>query len=397
MSPRTPSTILILAAWAVGFSQTPPEIVAKALATRDSVQAAKLALDSAKKLRLSAGVILPTRLEFGTASRPDVGGGEDLTLFQPLDFFGKSRASGSVANGLVLQAIANLQQARLDVQESVLIAYANWTNAERVRQNAVEQLSLSQELSAATAKRVQSRALPEIQLLRAGLDVERQQQVLVDRTALVEAALVKLGQATGQSLAVDGLQAYDLALPGEQGTPMIEHRPDLLLAVADRDTAHAEANQARLSLLPDVEIQARRAPWSTSEQYGLRIQFVLPLWDHGSARNRQAAAKIREAAAEATYQDRLKLANADVASSEILLIAAEKSVAAYTKLVQGARDLLQKTQRGFELGASTLIDVIDARRAVADALDLLAASKLNRDLAIQINLKAKGQIIGEAK
>ena len=175
-------------------------------------------------------------------------------------------------------------------------------------------------------------------------------------------------------------------------------RPDLLVLQAEAQSAQADASQAKFSLYPDLELQARRSPWSdTGEHYGVRLQFVVPLWDHGAVRNKERAAKAHQASAQAQYSDLMKRAQAEINSANVQIAASKKSVAAYDHLVSASKELLAKTQRGFDLGASTLIDVLDARRSLSDAMDLQSNALLNLDLAIEAGLRAQGHLVVEPK
>ena len=95
--------------------------------------------------------------------------------------------------------------------------------------------------------------------------------------------------------------------------------------------------------------------------------------------------------------DALKRISAEIEAARIQLDAAKKSLAAYTTLLVDVKELMEKTQRGFELGASTLIDVFDAKRALADAMEQRSTAQLNLDLATAELLRAQGQILGEEK
>ena len=98
-----------------------------------------------------------------------------------------------------------------------------------------------------------------------------------------------------------------------------------------------------------------------------------------------------------TLADRLKGARKDIEAARIELAAAARSVATYRKLAAGARSLLERTQRGFELGANTLTDVLDARRTVSDADDLTTNAELRRDLAIEGVLRSQGRFLEEPR
>lgn len=381
----------------VSMGQSPEDLVQLALSKRDAVKSAESQLKAAKSSAASLGAYPTTRFETGTGTRPDVSGGEDLTLFQPLDVFGKSRAAGKSASALVKVSEANLRQTKLSVQTEVLNAYALWASASRNRKFALDQLEIVRKVEVATRARVEAKALPELQNARAVLEVRRAEQVVVDREATLQTALVKLRQVVGEELPGLGDSEPSVISQGLLSPAKAERdRPELGVLASQRLGFQSDFQQARLSRLPDLELQARRSPWSSgTEQYGLRIQLVFPLWDHGAARKRADAAGQQAEATSLEYSDTLKRVKAEVESARIQLAAIKRSLTAYAKLLEGAQDLLRRTQRGFELGANTLLDVLDAKRALDDALEQSSNALQNSDLAVGNALAAQGQILGE--
>lgn len=388
---------LLLSLSVVSLAQSPSDLVTRALVKRKAVQSARSALAAAKSQSVSTGAYPATRLESGVASRPDVGGGEDFSIFQPLDIFGKTKAARASGRSLVSQAESALISQELSVQQEVLSAYSEWSSAVRGYKIAQEQLAVVQEIQRATEVRAGAQAIPEIQVERAALEVTKYSQIVIDRQAAVESALVKLSQAVGEP--VGGTESFaEVPAASPAGSDWEKQRPELQSLLATRQGALADANSARLSRLPDFEIQARRAPWSSgTEQYGLRIQMVFPLWDHGSARSREKAAKSLADSATQSFDDLIARIRAEASSAQVLNDAAEKSVTAYTNLVNGAQKLLERTKRGFELGAATLLDVLDAQRALFDAREQLSSAQLNRDNARASLISARGQLLGDQK
>lgn len=358
---------------------------------RLSVSSAKARLNEAMKLKSAAGAYPLSRIEIANGTRPDVSGGEDLSFFQPLDVFGKYRANSAVGQAGVMLAESNLRQVLLDVQTDTLTAFATAISAQRLLRAALLQFDLATSLNDATRKRVEIQSVPELQLVRSGIELEKARQILADRTAAFESARVRLAGSIGIEL-VEGISESEVA-PGKDSAPLSE-RPDILALQADLATARAEKRVSHLGLTPDFELQLRRAPWAgDQEQYGARLQMVLPLWDYGANRSKWQASNFHIQAAEAQLQDRLKLSKKQVDASWIDLNAAQRSSESFKKLVSSAELLLTKTQRGFELGASTLLDVIDARRALSDAQELYIAAQLRLDLAKISVLQTQGQLL----
>ena len=398
MPRQTASLLGLLALCALGRAQstlTPTDALHQAFAQRDVMTTNRQKLEEARRTAIAAGAYPATRLDLGRDlfNKADIMGSADLLLYQPLDIFGKSRVAGRQGRAGVATALATFRQGALDLQQELLTAYANLLSAQRLLDLAKGQRELAESVRVSTAKRVEARDLPEIQAARAQLEVDRADGLVTDRQAALEAARLRLSGAMGAD-AASNLTLGGIELPA--GDPTVA-RPELLLLRADVAQANADAQSAKQGLLPDLEIQAGRTGFNTPTEYGARLQLTATLWDNGATRNRVQAAEARKKAATSALADKVKVAEKDIAAAKVELAAADRSVANYTKLAEGAKTLLDRTQRGFELGANSLIDVLDARRALSDAQELTVNAQLRRDLAVEAVLRAEGRFLEEPK
>ncbi|GEM_PF-2869441 len=401
--PRRSAALLgLLTLSSLGLGQTafsPADALGQAFASRGSMTTNRQRLEEARRNAVAAGAYPATRLDLGKDlfNRADIMGSADLLVYQPLDVFGKARVLRRQGDAAVATALAAFRQGALDVQQEALTAYANLLSAQRLLALAQAQRDLAESVRISTAKRVEARDLPELQAARAELEVERADGLVKDREAAVEAARLRLSGALGtDALAIDTQLGALESPPAPPGDPTAT-RPELLTLRAEEAQAVADERVAKQALLPDLEIQAGRNSFNDAPQYGARLQLTATLWDNGATRNRVRGAEARRKAAAAALADRVKAAQKDVAAAQVEFAAAERSVANYTKLANGARTLLERTQRGFELGANTLIDVLDARRALSDAQELAVNAQLRRDLAVEAVLRSQGRFLEEPK
>jgi len=386
---------------AIGHGQaplSPKEALHQAFANRATIAASRQRLREAQNLASAAGAYPATRLDLGRDifNQADIMGSADLLLYQPIDIFGKSRALRKQGDAGVTTAIASFRQGALDVQQEVLTAYANLLSAQRLLALAKSQRDLAESVRVATSKRVDARALAEVQGFRAALEVEKADGLVADREAAVVAASLRFAGALGADVAEDAqLAALDAPpdIPGDQTA----QRPELMTLRADEAQAAADERVAKQGLLPDLEIQAGRSTFHAPPEYGARLQLTANLWDHGANRSQARAAAARRKAATLALEDRQKAANKDIEAAKVELAAAEKAYANYTKLSDGTRTLLERTRLGFDLGGNTLTDVLDARRALSDAQELAVNAQLRRDLAIEGVLRAEGRFLEEPK
>ena len=375
------------------------DAVRQAFAGRATIATNRQRLEEARRNAAAAGAYPATRLDLGTNlfNRTDINGSADLLVYQPLDVFGKTRALRGQGRAALATALAAFRQGALDVQQEALTAYANLLSAQRLLAGAKVQRDLAESVRASTEKRVAARDLPEIQGARSALEVQRADGLVADRRAAVEVARLRLAAALGTDTLPDEAQLAALESPSEPPGDPAAGRPELLALRAEAAQAVADERVAKQGLLPDLQIQAGRNSFEESGRFNARLQLTATLWDNGATRDRIKAAEARRRAAEAALQDRLKGASKEIAAAQVEFAAAERSVRSYTNLAEGAQTLLERTQRGFDLGANTLVDVLDARRALADAQELMVNAQLRRDLAIEGVLRFEGTLPGGAE
>jgi len=388
---------LALASGAGAQTLTPQDAMRQAYANRPGMKAGRQRLEEARRLASASSAYPATRLEAGKDifNKTDVMGGADLLVFQPIDIFGKTRSLHEQANATIATALATYRQSALDIQGQVLTAYANLAAAQRLLDVANTQLQLASEASNLTDKRVAARDLPEIQSDRARLDVEKAMQLVGDRQSAVSAARLRLSSAVGSS-DVDKMTLTAIELPS---TPpdALKTLPELMSLTAAQAQAAADRRVANQAYFPDLEIQAGRDSFNDVAAYGARLQLTANLWDYGATRNKIRAADARRKAAANDLADKAASVQKEVEAAKLEWEAAQRSVEAYEKLAASARHLLERTNKGFELGASTLIDVLDARKALADAQELTVNAQLKRDLATEALLQAQGTLLEEPR
>ncbi len=370
------------------------DALALAEKSRPSVAAAQARVREAKANKSALGAYGALRLEAGEGTQPTVGGGEDLLMAQPIDLFGKlsaSRASGAAG---VASAVAALRQTRLDLQAEVVGAYAELVSAQSLERTGNELLDIEQKSYDATKIRADAGDIPPVELLRADLDLKRAKQTVANRELALTAARKRFEGAVGASLPA-GESVSEATL--DLGPLPSSARPDIQQLEAGVASARAESNLTRLSRLPDVELQFRRAPWGEPEQYNGRAQIVWNLWDWGASTSKQRAARSAIAAAQRDLEDKRAKAATEIEAARLDLAAAQSALDSNESLRADALALLEKEQRGFQLGGNTLIDVLEATRALREIEDAEADAKLHLLRAQAAFMTASGIVLAEAK
>lgn len=378
---------------------SPRDAVRIAFQKRKAVLAAQSAYNEARNNAAVLGAYPQVHLETGIATRPDVVGGEDLTLFLPVDAFGRVSAARRQARADLESALATFRQSLLDIQSDVLSAYVDLTAAQALLGAAESSLDLAKRLKAAADAQFEARAIAEVQRTRSNFELRKAEQVVDDRKAAVDAAKRRFEAALGIEGRSDAeLSFHDLAATSLGIETPATMRPDVLLLQSNLDRANADRKAAQLLQAPTMEIQLRRSPWSSDqEQYGGRLQFFVPIWDDGAAKSTYRAANARRELAVASLEDKSLSVLKEQEAARIEFIAATASVASYNELLKEATQMVEKVQHGFELGGATVLDVIEAKRAYNDTQEQFVAAQQRLSTAGAALLKSRGELLTEVK
>lgn len=154
---------------------------------------------------------------------------------------------------------------------------------------------------------------------------------------------------------------------GEFVAPDPTTRPDLASAQATLEARQAQVRSLRRERWPQIELQARRAPFFGRDggSTALRAVVTVPLFDFGALRGQRRAAQAEVGAQAATLRLLNQRAVAQVEIARAQIESRRENVLRYqTQLVPLTLDLLRKTQIGYAQGASTYLEVLEAQRTL---------------------------------
>lgn len=375
-------------------SVTLDEALAAARKNRPALKSAQLRVSQAQLSSRAQGTYPATRLFAGYSTDPEAGGtDDDLVLSQPLDIFGRTRAGRRSGAALVAQAEAGLRQVQLAVQTDVVAAYVEAAGAVALAKSSRSVQAVFERLHEATRLRVEGGVAPGFHLTQVSLDLEQARLRAEQRETEARSALQKLLAQTGQTDVVpSGIPP--LTVPVVADDVIVKTRPDLLLLAADVQDAKAEIDLARLSGMPELELQGRRTPWQQSDsRYGVRLQLSIPLFDSGRSRAETRAAKIRSEAAERTLADATTIAVGEAHAAQTEMEAAQGQVARYDALVSSAKELVERLRPGLTEQATTLIEVLDASRILRDVEQASIEAKARLAKAQARYIQVTGQLL----
>lgn len=298
----------------------------------------------------------------------------DLALSQHLDLFGRSRLAAAVDRAEAEVARADVRRVQLEVQTEVLGLYNDAVAATGKLAIAKELVEIATRFRDAAKRRTQAGDVPEVQLLRAGIELERASQVQELREAESMAALARLRGAAGQ---FNGpVSPSFFSRTPAPGSKLAQNRPDLLVLAAEIKLIDERIRQERSATRPDIELQLRRSPWMENAQVGLRLQVSVPITDYGRTKSSVKSLRLTRQAAEMQRDDALQLAEGELRSLMVERAAAQSQVARLESLILDAKELMRINQKGFEAGALTLIESLEAARALREIEEALLQAQL---------------------
>jgi NodT family efflux transporter outer membrane factor (OMF) lipoprotein len=166
------------------------------------------------------------------------------------------------------------------------------------------------------------------------------------------------------------------AIPVSLPSALVRQRPDILAAEADLHAATAEIGVRTADLYPNVSLTANltQAAQSPDNLFGYSASgwaigpaLTAPLLHGGTLRANRRAAEADARAAMARYQQAVLTAFVQVADSLEDLAQSDATVAALTRSEAANERNLRKFERGYRLGGTPLMRVVDAQRELARA------------------------------
>lgn len=287
----------------------------------------------------------------------------NYVVYLPIETSGRLRWRTSQSKNEWLQSQADAQTTGLSVQQSVANAYINLQTANRALTDEQEAYADALKLRDLTRKQFEAGGSPQTNAIRA-------QVALTQETANLFSAINGVRQARASLNNVIGREAdapIDAAEPLEYQPAALnlndlqalaaKNRPELASAEYNRRALSAAASLARAQSYPDI-VLGKPLQGTTNIELG----FTLPLFDFGGIRGATQQAQKQEKAQEAVQRQVRQSVGLDVQAAYNALNLAAQTVEAYRSgILPQSESLLQRVTQGYQLGASTILDLIDAQ------------------------------------
>ena len=353
------------------------------------VGSAQARIQAAQARLQAAGAFPGTTLTLARAfgSHNTAGFDEDVILGQVIEF-GKSGSRVRGARADVAAARFDRAGVGTDLEFAIASAYFDALRADVERDLAVTALQSALTFQNAAQAQLAAGDVPRANMVRSSIEVSRARASLdsaqSERRVRLAALRSLLGLPDDAPLQLrDKLlfapRTFDLAALQDLAA---RARADLQSARATLVSRQAAVQAARALGRPDAFVEARRAGIAsysgTPNGTSIRVGVVIPLFDFG--RNRAGAAEARAGVTEqtGTLAQTTRTARLDVATTFERFAAAQKAVQGFDagRLAQ-SRELLSMAQIGYERGANSYLELLDAqnvfRAEQADYARALAA------------------------
>ncbi len=332
---------------------------------------------------------LEAKREEGTADREHA-----IELKQELEIFGQWLLRKRKASSELTGQEQVFQRELLDLTLQVKTAFFELIAAETVSEVARENLSVAERLLKAARTRFEVGAAPrsdwiktEVEYTKALQEVLRVRRVLAEKRAGLNFFLgrdletpLKVVEPPLPKLEPDRVRFQEMA---------IRLRPEVQGAEAGEKAAESQVSLAKSKWLPMFSIssefaQERKA--GTSWEYLFTAKVSFPIFDFGFIRGGIQQAKAGVEAAKANVELARQRVALEVEESFLRAQEAERQLESFqTGILGQVEQLLKLTLEGYEQGALTLLDVLEAQRS-------FLGTKTNHVVALRNYRQAAAQL-----
>lgn len=360
-----------------GQALTLDDAIAAAIDSDPGLQAAEAGVDAAlgglRQARARQNPVLGVEVENfnGPGELRGFDGAETtFTLSQEVDLGGQRRARIRVANLELHGAELDRVVRGLDLIRDVQIAYYDALAAQELVEIERERVATAEALNASVARRVGAARDPLMAGARAEAALAEARIALARAEADALTARQRLASLAGlpEGFALAGL---DLALPEatEHDHDFSDLSPDVARSIAERERANANLRLER-SLgyaSPDLTLGYRRFEDRDGEgAFVAGISIPLGVFDRNRGGVDRARAEARRAELELEVRRRA-IAREFTMLQRAIATDAQAIRSIEQEVIPQAERALSLAREGYDRGAFSYLDVLDAQRALTDA------------------------------
>jgi outer membrane protein TolC len=288
-------------------------------------------------------------------------------------------------------SLLNTRDARDVVAYAVGAAYFQVVASHARLDAAQATLSSATELDRQVEDQFKSEVSPEIETLKAKVELSTAQQRVVDATNDLEKDKLTLDRVTGIPLAQrwkpSGLYDNVATIAVEQGAdPSPAARFDLASLKEELNAAESGTKAARAERMPELSVQGSYGgggtnPANYNQVYLVGAHLSVPLFTSGRIRSDIHSANADLAQRRAEYQDLQGRVDYDIRNARLDTQASASAVKVAIQNRQLADKALEQSQDRFNNGVTNYLEVLQAQEAQVAARDNYVASLFSFNVA----------------
>lgn len=307
-------------------------------------------------------------------------------------FFDVKRSKADVDAAEAGETVSKYQVA-LQVKQQ----YYNILAARESQSAAIAQIQQTEQQLRASSLRLRAGAATVSDSLRSVIALGNARLALltaVNNLSVANATLTRL-VASPQTITATASDTIDqqVIIPDiAQLTPLVDRAPAIQQADAQLTSAHLSLRSAKTSFLPTVNLNFSRSGSGLDPQFGIgdkryaynqNLSFSLqfPLFNNLNREVNVARAIVAEDVATASLRDTKLLARQTLVQSIGQMTTAQEQVSIQTASVAAATEDLRVQQRRYELGATTLLDLLTSQTQLDNARTALIRARYDYRVA----------------
>ena len=343
------------------------------------LEAARWQVRAAEGRADQAGLFLNPELDVevenfaGTGVAKGIGGAETtIALGQAIELGGKRSGRREVAMRESDATRLDAEQQRLDVLAQATRLFIAGLVAQEQARLENEAASLARETEVAVRRRVDAGRSPPAEALRANVARARADVRLnrVRREVVVaygELASLWLGEASEIESLVGVLAELPEALWQDPLIQAVERSPRIVARKSEVSAAEAALDLAGAQAIPDptFSVGYRRINDTNDHAVVAGLSLPLPVFDRNRGGIAEARAVVEQASAELSGERSQLLAQARATVAR-LNAARDEALALQRGILPTAEEALRETERGYQRGLFSLLDVLSAQQSLFD-------------------------------
>ena len=318
-----------------------------------------------------------------------------LGFTQPVDLAGRVDNEVRAAAAALMAEQAGLRAQIISTSTAVAQEYLRLRGNQKQLVTLRELVALQEKTLDIVQARFDSGLSPELDVLRAETSVETLradiaplEQSLQDSRHRLATLGGKFAGAYDELLTPTGqLPVYSLAVPARVPLQVIQARPDVQAAQARFAQASAEVGFAQADFYPAIElmgsIQIGSSAINSNPASSILIASLAALlnqviYDGGARNARLNAAQARLEGALANYEQALRVVAQEVESALNAIDASTTRQLALNRAVGSSKRSMEQAEALYQSGLVGFLDVVDAQRVYANALQSMELEQANR-------------------